>query len=130
MQCGDCAWTPGNLYVPSTGTGGGALTVLDPDTGGFPSTVGTSGYSGIAIDASPDGTLFMAALRFGGSSDARVVQMKADGTMVAELGEPGIIQLGQFQNPLGLSVIAFGAMNRVYVADKDRNIVQVFEMPR
>lgn len=129
----DCACISDKLYVPDQHVSDIAqpseslyeshVHILDSASGDFISRFQSD--PGVHIDAAPDGSLFMTTHELG------VVQLKTDGTRLATIGQHGNSRLGEFLHPHGVAVIPWGTDKfRLYVTDRARHIVQVFELPQ
>jgi sugar lactone lactonase YvrE len=77
-------------------------------------------YSPSKVTVSPRGEIFVTD----GYGNARVHRFAADGTLLASWGEPGGGP-GEFRIPHGIGV---DDQDRVYVADRENNRVQIFDI--
>jgi DNA-binding beta-propeller fold protein YncE len=74
------------------------------------------------VITAPNGDIFVSD-GHGGTSNARIVKFRADGTFVTAWGERGTAP-GQFDGPHGL---AFDSQGRLFVADRSNNRIQIFD---
>jgi NHL repeat len=79
-------------------------------------------YRPSAVAVAPDGTIFVAD-GHGGDSNARVVKIGSDGTVIKSWGKKGSAP-GEFNEPHG---IALDSAGRVFVADRVNSRIRIFD---
>jgi DNA-binding beta-propeller fold protein YncE len=129
----------GNVWVTdapftAAGTGGSALghhVVKFSPEGDILLRLGVSGETGdderhfnmpSDVITAPNGDIFVAD-GHGGTSNARIVKLTADGRFIAAWGRLGTAP-GEFDGPHGL---AFDSQGRLFVADRGNNRIQIFD---
>ena len=123
----------GNVYVADADgkNGKGHVVVkFSPDgkvlmTLGKPGTPGDAPgyfYRPSAVVVAPDGTIFVAD-GHGGDSNARIVKLAPDGSVIRSWGKKGSAP-GEFNEPHG---IALDSAGRVFVADRANSRIQIFD---
>jgi DNA-binding beta-propeller fold protein YncE len=123
----------GNVYVADADgkNGKGHVVVKFSPDGKVLMTLGKPGMPGdapgycyrpSAIAVASDGTIFVAD-GHGGESNARVVKIAADGTVIKSWGKKGSAP-GEFNEPHG---IALDSAGRVFVADRVSSRIQIFD---
>jgi len=123
----------GNVYVADADgkNGRGHVVVKFSPDGKVLMTLGHPGMPGdapgyfyrpSAVTIAPNGTIFVAD-GHGGDSNARIVKLAPDGTILKTWGRKGTGP-GEFNEPHG---IALDSQGRVFVADRVNSRVQIFD---
>jgi DNA-binding beta-propeller fold protein YncE len=124
----------GNVYVADADgkNGKGHVVVKFSPDGKVLMTLGKPGMPGdapgyfyrpSAVAVAPDGTIFVAD-GHGGDSNARIVKLAADGSVIKSWGRKGSAP-GEFNEPHG---IALDSVGRVFVADRVNSRIQIFDL--
>jgi len=123
----------GNVYVADADgkKGKGHIVVKFSPDGKVLMTLGKPGMPGdapgyfyrpSAVAVAPDGTIFVAD-GHGGDSNARILKLAPDGTVIKSWGKKGSAP-GEFNEPHG---IALDSAGRVFVADRVNIRIQIFD---
>jgi DNA-binding beta-propeller fold protein YncE len=123
----------GNVYVADADgkNGKGHVVVKFSPEGKVLMTLGHPGMPGdapgyfyrpSAVTIAPDGTIFVAD-GHGAESNARIVKLAPDGTVIKSWGKKGTGP-GEFNEPHG---IALDSQGRVFVADRVNSRIQIFD---
>src|SRR5215831_14951557 len=123
----------GNVYVADRDgkNGKGHIVVKFNPDGKVLMTLGKPGMPGdalgyfyrpSAVAVAADGTIFVAD-GHAGDSNARIVKLAADGTVIKTWGKKGSAQ-GEFNEPHG---IALDSAGRIFVADRVNSRLQIFD---
>jgi DNA-binding beta-propeller fold protein YncE len=109
----------GHVVVKFSPDGKVLMTLGKP---GMPGDAPGYFYRPSAVAVAPDGTIFVAD-GHGGDSNARIVKLAPDGSVIKSWGKKGSGP-GEFNEPHG---VALDSAGRVFVADRVNSRIQIFD---